>query len=216
MKFQAVLFDLDGVIIDSEQLHEQAFREVLSNYGYQLTHASYLANFAGKTDLNGFFGLKNQIDNLPSLEQLIREKANAYSIIAQSLTPYDGITSLIKELYDQGIKLALVTGSLRAEAELALKTCNLNNQFEVIVAAEDVKNGKPSPEGYQKVARLLDVTPSRCAVVEDSPSGVDAAVSAGMFCVAITNTHSAEDLGSANLVVGKLSSSIFLDTDKSQ
>lgn len=108
------------------------------------------------------------------------------------------------------MKLALVTGSLRVEAEIALKACGIGDCFDVVIAAEDVGLGKPNPEGYLKAIDLLNVSPEESIIVEDSPSGIKAAKAAGIDCIAVTNTHARNELSDATSVVDSLSLSSFV------
>lgn len=97
-----------------------------------------------------------------------------------------------------------MTGSLRAEAEVTLKAFELSNSFRVIVVAEDISQSKPSSEGYLKGAMMLGVAPVDCIVIEDAPSGITAAVAAGMRCLAVTTTHPKEELQKATAAVDQL------------
>lgn len=205
MKYKAVLFDLDGVILDSEPLHVAAFQATLQEYGHDLRGHEYKEFFAGRTDKEGFERYFRFINETVELPVVMDKKMKAYIALASDqLQPYPGVVSMIREL-SQHAKLALVTGSLKIEAEVALAACGIQDCFDVVVAAEDVENGKPDPEGYLKAARLLDIPPEQCVVVEDSPSGVQAALNAGIECIAITNTHTREELRDATRVVDRLS-----------
>lgn len=210
MKYEAILFDMDGVIFDSEPLHIAAFRTVLSRYGHELSQEDYVEHFAGKTDEAGFdsyFGSFTETFDLPAI---MDEKAKVYLDLADSqLNPYPGIVPLIRELANRG-PLALVTGSLRMEAEAALKAFGINDCFKVIVAAEDITRSKPDPEGYNRAITELRVSPGQCIIVEDTPSGVRAARAAGVDCIAVTNTHTAEDLQDATHIVSRLGLEMFL------
>jgi HAD superfamily hydrolase (TIGR01509 family) len=204
MKYKAVLFDMDGVILDSEPLHVAAFQATLGRNGHELSGDSYKSHFAGKTDEEGFtqyFAFINEEADVPNL---MDEKTKDFLKLAgDNLIPYPGIVQLIKQLSKE-IPIALVTGSLRVEAEVALKACGIEDCFSVIVTADDISHSKPNPEGYLKALSLLNLDANQCVVVEDSPSGVKAALAAGIDCIAVTNTHSANELDAAGKVVDKL------------
>lgn len=209
MKYKAALFDMDGVILDSEPLHVAAFQTTLQGFGYTLDLDGYEAHFAGRTDEEGFRQYFAFINEEVDISTVMNEKAKQYMALASDqLLPYPGITQIINEL-SLSVPLALVTGSLRAEVDIALKACGLEDVFSSIVTAEDVTKGKPAPEGYLKAATELGVAAHDCVVVEDSPKGVAAAIAAGIDCIAITTTHSRDDLKAATKVVDTLSFSLF-------
>ncbi len=209
MKYKAALFDLDGVIIDSEPLHVQAFKQVLEKYGKVLSDDQYKQYFAGKTDKEGFAAYFNNFPVNVELSVIQEVKNRAYEQLASiKLEPYPGIVNLIRTLSAR-MPLALVTGSLSSEARIALKACGVLDSFAVIVSADDIKNGKPDPEGYLKAALLLEVNPENCVVIEDSPSGIFAAKRAGIDCIAVTTTHTREELSNATTVTDKLSINMF-------
>jgi beta-phosphoglucomutase len=205
MNYKAVLFDMDGVIVDSEPLHVAAFQATLKRYGHELSEEQYKQHFAGRTDEAGFkqyFGFIGENVKLPII---MDEKARAYlDLAADQLVPYPGVVEFIRDLAVRKVPLALVTGSLRAEAEVTLKTFGLTDHFKAIVAAEDISRSKPSPEGYLKGADALGFKPADCIVIEDAPSGVKAAKAAGMRCLAVTTTHTEEELKEATALVGRL------------
>jgi sugar-phosphatase len=117
---------------------------------------------------------------------------------------YPGAIELIHGLAKQKVPLALVTGSLRSEAEIVLKTFDIAKYFTKVITAEDTTLAKPNPEGYLKAAVALECDPTDCIVIEDSPNGVRAARAAGMKCLAVTTTHLPDELSEANSIVDRL------------
>jgi HAD superfamily hydrolase (TIGR01509 family) len=205
MSYRAVLFDMDGVIVDSEPLHVATFQAVLKRYGHDLTDDHYKQHFAGKTDEAGFKQYFDFIGETVNLPVIMDEKARAYlELAADQLLPYPGVIELIQDLAARDIPMALVTGSLRAEAEVTLRAFDITDLFSVVIAAEDITESKPNPEGYLKSAKALGVEPADCIIVEDAPSGVKAARAAGIRCIAVTNTHTPEELEGATVMVDQL------------
>ncbi|HLZ14959.1 MAG TPA: HAD family phosphatase [Candidatus Saccharimonadales bacterium] len=195
MNYKAVLFDMDGVIVDSEPLHVAAFRATLKRYGHDLSEEQYKQHFAGRTDEAGFKQYFDFIGENVDLPTIMDEKARAYlELAADQLVPYPGVVEFIRDLAARKVPLALVTGSLRAEAEVTLKAFGLTDLFKAIVAAEDISQSKPHPQGYLKGAKALGSEPADCIVIEDAPSGVKAAKAAGMRCLAVTTTYTEEEL----------------------
>lgn len=209
MKYKAALFDMDGVILDSEPLHLAAFQLTLKNHDKNLSDDQYKQFFAGRTDEAGFQLYFDFIGESVNLPLIMDQKAKNYlKLAADQLVAYPGVVELVKKLSDV-MPLALVTGSLRVEAETALNTLGIAEQFQVMVCAEDISEGKPNPEGYLKARDILGISHNDCVIVEDAPSGVLAAKNAGIDCIAVAHTHSNDELGEATVVVDKLTLNLF-------
>lgn len=209
MIYKAVLFDMDGVILDSEPMHVAAFHTTLKSYGKELADDQYKKHFAGKTDEAGFKDYFKFINESVDLPAIMDAKAKAYlRLAADQLVPYAGIPHLLKRLSTE-VPLALVTGSLRDEVDVTLESLGIKECFKVIVTANDVSVGKPGPEGYLKAANLLGKRADECVIIEDSPSGVEAANNAGIKCIGITNTHTKSDLAKADIIVEQLNFELF-------
>jgi beta-phosphoglucomutase len=211
VKYQAVLFDMDGVIFDGEPMHYRAAQSTFDAHGYELSYDDYREYFGGQTDRDGFARYCSHIGAEHLLERLLKQKAEAYQRVAAEmpLVPCSGVLETIRWLLDQSTPLALVTGSLRSEAELVLRSFDIQRAFQTIITAEDVRNGKPDPEGYLKAATALGVEPSACVVIEDAPSGIAAARTANMRCVAVTTTYAANALSEATRIVNGITPHCF-------
>ena len=209
MKYKAVLFDMDGVIVDSEPLHVAAFKQTLKQYGYTLTDTAYRQYFAGHTDREGYQNYFAAKHITTDVEMIVTATASTFKSMARGhIKPLPGVVPLIKQLHSK-VKLAVVTGSVRPEAELALQECGLQQYFDVIVTGDDVKHGKPSPEGFLQAAYKLRVAVEDCVIVEDSPPGLQAAQAANIAAIAVTNTHSAKELAGATKIVDQLTLEAF-------
>nr|WP_260408131.1 HAD family phosphatase [Planomonospora venezuelensis] len=203
----AILFDMNGVLVDDEDLHFQAARRVVEGMGLSMSGEEYGAFFFGRTDREGFGDFFAR--RTPSVRQdvagVVAEKSRAYSRLAASgLRACEGAAELVRSLDRAGFPLGLVTGAIRAEAEAVLALLEIGDLFRGVVTAEDVSAGKPSPEPYLRGASRLGREPRECVVIEDSPSGVRSARAAGMACIAVTSTYGARDLAEADLVVARL------------
>ncbi len=208
VQYQAVLFDMDGVIFDGEPLHYLAARDVLAKYGRAFTYEQYKQYCAGVADRESFSRYFADIGEtaLP-VESFLAEKAAAYMQVAtkEPLTPIAATVACIRWLAKRHVPIALVTGSLRPEADLVLNSFAIADAFSAVVTVEDVTHGKPHPEGYLRGAKLLDVRPEHCVVVEDAPSGIAAANAAGIPCIALTTTYPRGKLTAADRIVNALS-----------
>ncbi|MFA5986758.1 MAG: HAD family phosphatase [Parcubacteria group bacterium] len=205
---KAIIFDMNGVIIDDEHAHEMAFRDTVKEYKIDLTHDDYLACCAGKTDRRGYEDIAKKFQQDLPVDTLLDRKWKIYpQLFEKHKKAFEGVVELIRDL-SQKYTIALASSASRDEVILITKEFDVEKYFSVMISANDVVNGKPHPEPYLKTAELLHVSPVSCAVIEDSPSGVRAAKSAGCYCIAITTTHTKEDLREADVIVGS-----FADID---
>jgi beta-phosphoglucomutase len=211
---RAVIFDFDGVIIDSEKLHFRAFNEALAPFGVGITEQSYYEDYLGLTDrdcfkaVNGKFKLK--LDN-SGLENILKEKGRSFrKLVKTSGKLIEGVPDFLMMLKQNNIPMAICSGALLAEIVLILDANKLKPYFEVIVSAEQVKRGKPWPDGFLLALQKLNeknppaIQPSQCIVIEDSRWGLKAAKAAGMHTIAVTNSYDASQLKMADKIVTKL------------
>jgi beta-phosphoglucomutase len=234
---KAVIFDFDGVLVDSELLHYQAFNHVLAPFGVKMSLQEYYDKFLGLSDeeLLRLLDKQNHLNlSEQQLQKLLKEKAVSFKELAESqATVFEGVPEFLKMLADNKIPMAVCSGALLPEIEMILfaasptgKGAGLRNYFDVIVSAEQVKKGKPDPEGFLLALKLLNkkanqpvvsepvlssvegveppIKPQDCIVIEDSHWGLEAARNAGMHPVAVTNTYSAEHLKPADKVIEHL------------
>jgi beta-phosphoglucomutase len=195
---------MDGVLVDSGEAHYQAWCELGKEVG-----KLHPREFFQRT-----FGMHNREiiplwlgDRVPpeELERLSVLKEALYrKIAARTLVPMDGILDLIDALRDDGFLLGVGTSGFRENVKLVLKVMGRPECFDAIVTGEDIREGKPDPEVFLKAAQQLGLPAGRCAVVEDAPQGVAAALAAGARAVAVTSTRRPEELKAAHLVVGSL------------
>lgn len=201
----AILFDMNGVIIDDEQIHQLAFRQVCQEYNILLTHQNYLNLCSGKTDREGFLEIQKRFKKKLDIDKSVLQKSKFYlKLFPQYKKSYPGVIKLIKNLH-LAYTLALTSSSSRAEVNLILKVFLLKKYFSVTVSANDISHGKPHPEPYLLTAQKLKIPPDACMAIEDSPSGIISAKKAGMKCIAITTTHSKASLSLADKIVSEFS-----------
>lgn len=203
---KAVIFDFDGVISDSEPIHYQAINSIVSRFGVDIPRDKYWANYLGFNDADCFAAISKDY-NLDlkgqAITELVSEKFDIFEQLAtQESSIIDGVADFIEMLKTGGVRLAICSGALLADIKLMLQDCVFADSFEVIVAAdtEGMSRGKPYPDGFLLTVDKLNETgaeaidPSNCVVIEDSHWGLEAAATAGMGRVAVSNTYPAGEL----------------------
>jgi len=210
----ALITDFDGVVIDSEPMHFRGFADVLREDGIVLTWDAYVSRYMAFDDRDCFSAVARDHDISISedrLAEMIETKTHLIQdLMTQGVSPFPGVIDLLNATADAGVPLAICSGCLHDEIKLSCEMLNIWNQFDTVVAADDVTRGKPDPEGYAlAMSRLRDISgrdlhAERCVVIEDSPGGLASAKAAGMRVLAVTNTHPASDLTSADHIVDTL------------
>jgi len=217
---QAVIFDCDGVLVDTEPLHYRAFQEVLVPLGLGHDFQDYLDHFVGFDDRDAFiYAFKQAGRELAplTLAKLMEAKTVALgNFIRQGVPSFPGVVELVKELMDRGVPMAVASGALRHEIEAFIASVGLNGAFRVIVAADQVTKSKPDPETYLLAIERLrqlqgsqPLDPRNCVAIEDTHAGILSAKSAGLVVIAVTNSFSATELAQADKVIGSLSELSF-------
>lgn len=193
---KAFIFDMDGVIIDSEPLHERASKMVFARYEVDIEDAIFEA-FKGKTDRDvvAYLLERESLDGT-SLEELLEQKRQTYAGLIDELQPINGVIAFLNQVKAQ-YRLALTTSASRRNKELAFQKFNLHRFFEVVVTSNDISKPKPDPEPYLVTIDQLGVPAEECVVIEDSVNGVLSAFEAGCFVVGITTSFEREALREA-------------------
>ncbi len=213
--FRAILFDFNGVLVDDEPLHFDLFRRVLAEEGIDLSTEDYYRKFLGFDDRGCFSAVlaaAGQEVAVPRLMRLIARKSRYYQeqIRASGYPLFAGAVELIGSASAAGCMLGVVSGALKEEVEGALRQAECLDLFKVIVAAEDVTEGKPDPEGYRLALDMLNsepplparlLHPHEVLAIEDSPAGLSAATDAGLRTLGVAQTYPAEELILAERVV---------------
>jgi HAD superfamily hydrolase (TIGR01549 family) len=202
---KAVIFDMDGVIVDSEPRHERAFLEVARQLGYEGNLGLKFADYIGRSDKELWIDFVAKHSPKQSLDELLAMKRSRVIETIRIEQPlFHGLVELVQKVAEC-YKLALASGSERAVIEEVLNLKALHRYFPVVVSGSEVSRGKPAPDIFLRTADLLGVAPKDCCVIEDSKPGVAAALAAGMEVIAITNTHPAAELRGATYVVSTYS-----------
>ncbi len=198
---EAVIFDMDGVIVDSEPRHERAFRHVLADIGYADNHGIHFPDYYGKSDQLVWRDFIERHDPPHTHAELMTLREERFiEIVLEDEPIFEGIPKLVGSLSGR-TRLGVASGSRHSIISAVLGMKDLRRHFPVVVSSEDVSHGKPQPDIFLRAAELLEVEPTRCVVVEDSVAGVEAGLAAGMDVIAITNSFPATALEQATLVV---------------
>jgi HAD superfamily hydrolase (TIGR01509 family) len=185
MSFDAVIFDMDGVLVDSEPLGLEAMRQVMARYGVVYTEADNEL-FLGVTTPESCRTLKARHGLAPSVPELVREYLQCLlELIGVRPRPMPGVPAVLAKVQGAGYAMALASSAEPEVIAANLQALGLGGYFRVVVSGADVNRGKPAPDIFLETARRLGVEPHGCLVVEDSRNGLLAAKSAGMTCVIV-------------------------------
>ncbi|MFI5338724.1 MAG: HAD family hydrolase [Candidatus Methylomirabilales bacterium] len=202
VRVRGILFDFDGVLVDSEPTRFRAGAQVLEDIGVPLTWESFLTVWLGRTDqagLRDILGDRYEAEG----ERVVARRNVLYEKWLDEVPPYPDAATLLGRL-PNGIRLAVATGSRRIEVQRILTRLGLFQRFQAIITAEDYRRAKPAPDPFLAAARRMDLAPASCLVIEDSPAGVAAAHAAGMPVLAVDRGRVAAGLDKATWTVASL------------
>jgi beta-phosphoglucomutase len=211
MPLRAVIFDFDGVLVNSEPLHFRTLRDILLPEGIAIDEDEYVQTYLAYDD-RGAIRLALERHGVPydreNVDRIARRKAAVFDAAMAEVPLFPGVRELLQGLAAE-MPLAIASGALHDEIEAILRTNGLLSLFETIVGADDVSRGKPHPEPYltamtRLTHRAQSLLPEECLVFEDSMPGIAAARAAGMTVVAVTNSYPAVRLSAAHRVVTSL------------
>lgn len=202
--FKAVLFDMDGVIVDTEPLHHSAYYQMFNDVNIEVSDALY-ASFTGQSTFEICKQLISHF-NLPltphTLVGIKRDRFKYLFDTDTSLALIDGVLDLIKDYHANGMTLVLASSASMENINRIFKRFDLDKYFKAKISGADLEASKPHPEIFIKAAELSEHNPNECFVIEDSTNGITASKAANIFCIAFKSPHSeGQDYSKANVII---------------
>lgn len=201
----AVIFDMDGVLADTGPIHYESWVKMAKEIGKKFTKTFFNSTFGQQSvPITRMLVGENVAEEL--VEKWAALKERYYREMAQEkIIPLPGVLTLLQELNSLEFKLAVGSSGPPENVDLLLNSLKIKHYFDIVITASDVKNGKPAPDVFLIASKKLNITPTKCVVIEDAPVGIQAAKSAGMKCIALRTTHCNVELLQADLIVSDLS-----------
>lgn len=202
---KAAIFDMDGVIIDSEPIYYNLSQKHYKELGITLSQEEY-NSYVGTTSFAAWGIFKEKYNLKNTLEELILRASTDYveylNLHCNDIKPMEGIEKFIIDLRSRGLKLAIASSSSIEAIETVVRIFGFEKYFDFLVTGESVKRSKPEPDIFLQAAKVLDVMPEDCFVIEDSSNGAKAAKKAGMKCIGFKNLNSGnQDLSMADIII---------------
>lgn len=199
-----VIFDMDGVIVDTEPVHHYAYNQHFKLLNINVTPEMY-ASFTGKSTKNIYTQLKETFNLNDDVQTLVEAKRKLFNTAFDSkddLYLLDGVEELIKELYQNGIQLIVASSSANETINKVFKRFDLDKYFQHKVSGEDFPKSKPDPAIFLQAAKVAQTPIENCIIIEDSTNGIKGANAAGIFCIGYKSFHSkGQDYTTANMVI---------------
>jgi beta-phosphoglucomutase family hydrolase len=201
-KTTAVIFDLDGTLIDNNSYHRQTWEKYLEKIGKQISEEEFNANMNGRTNedaIKYIFG--KDISNEESVKHTLEKEELYRKIYKPFIKPVAGLIEFLEILKSKHIAMAIATSGIQPNIDFMFENIPIKEYFDVVVNSAHIKKGKPDPEIYLKTASLLKVEPKNCLVFEDAGVGIKSAKAAGMKVIALATTQPEEELAEADKIV---------------
>lgn len=199
---KAVIFDLDGTLIDNNDFHLKTWRLYLQKTGREVSEEEFNANINGRTNkdvIQYIYGKDIMEDEI--LRRTLEKEAIYRDLYKPYIKPVEGLPDFLQILNDKQIPMAIATSGIQVNINFMFENIPIKKYFKEVVNSSHIQKGKPDPEIYLKTASLLKIAPAHCLVFEDAVVGIKSAKSAGMKVIAISTTHPKSELSAADLTI---------------
>jgi beta-phosphoglucomutase len=191
---KAIIFDMDGVIINNISYHIEALKIFLKQFGKEVTNEEFQSHYNGRTIQEVILGLKPKANHIEVM-RLAEEKEKIYrDLYSADLAPTPGLLEFLPKAKKAGLKMAVATSAITANADFTLDGLNIREYFDAVIDSTMVIKGKPDPQIYLKAAEELNISPENCVVLEDALAGIQSAKNAGMDVIGLYTSLKKEEL----------------------